>query len=212
MGKEVIDLNNIEWLGHSSFRIWGRDLIYIDPWKVSNPVPADIILVTHGHHDHCDVSTIAALLKKDTVIAAPPGCASKLGDRMVTMRPWDKRLIRDTFVEAVPAYNTDKPFHPEEAGGIGYIVTVGGTRVYHAGDTDLIPEMSRIRADIVILPVSGTYVMGPGEAAKAADLIGAGVAIPMHYGSIIGSEDDARRFAELANCRVEILRKKEKKV
>ena len=206
----MIDLKNIEWLGHSSFRIRGRDLIYIDPWEVSNPVPADIILITHGHSDHCSESTIATLLKNDTVIVGPAGCSSKLGGRSVLMKPGDKRLVRDTFVEAVPAYNTDKPFHPRDDGGLGYIVTIGGTRIYHAGDTDLIPEMSRIRADIVLLPVSGIYVMGPEEAAKAADLIKAGVAIPMHYGSIVGSDDDARRFAELANCRVEILRKKEK--
>ncbi len=203
----MIDLKNIEWLGHASFRIRGRYLIYVDPWKVGKAPAADIILITHDHYDHCSESTIAKLLKEDTAIAAPPDCSSKLGGRVVVMKPWDRRFVKDTFIEAVPAYNLDKPFHPEAAGGLGYIVIVEGTRIYHAGDTDIIPEMNKIRADIALLPVSGTYVMGPEDAARAADLVKAEVAIPMHYGSIIGSGDDARRFAELAHCRVEILQK-----
>ncbi len=105
----------------------------------------------------------------------------------------------------IPAYNIGKSFHPKDKGFVGYIITVEGQRIYHAGDTDLIPEMSEVECDIALLPVSGTYVMTAKEAADAVSHIKTGLAVPMHYGGgVIGTEEDAREFERLARAPVEI--------
>ncbi len=128
------------------------------------------------------------------------------------VRPGDKVQLGDVIVEAVPAYNLDKfrepgkVFHPREDGKVGYILTMKGVRVYHSGDTDAIPEMKAFKADLALLPVSGTYVMTATEAAEATKMIKPKLAIPMHYGAIVGSEADAEKFKQLASCQVQILK------
>lgn len=200
-------VENIHWLGHDSFRLEGELTIYIDPWKLPpNPPKADIILITHEHYDHCSPEDVAKIQKADTVIVTIPAAAKKLKGEVKTVKPWDKITVKGIEVETVPAYNLDKPFHPKEAGHVGFIVNFGGKRIYHAGDTDFIPEMKNLKVDIALLPVSGTYVMTADEAAKAADAIKPQVAIPMHYGEIVGSEKDAQRFKELTSVQVVILR------
>jgi len=200
-------VENIHWLGHDSFRLEGELTIYIDPWKLPpNPPKADIILITHEHYDHCSPEDVAKIQKADTVIVTIPTAAKKLKGEVKTVKPWDKITVKGIEVETVPAYNLDKPFHPKEAGHVGFIVNFGGKRIYHAGDTDFIPEMKNLKVDIALLPVSGTYVMTADEAAKAADAIKPQVAIPMHYGEIVGSVKDAQRFKELTSVQVVILR------
>ncbi|MEM2446414.1 MAG: MBL fold metallo-hydrolase [Candidatus Bathyarchaeia archaeon] len=200
-------VENIHWLGHDSFRLEGELTIYIDPWKLPpNPPKADIILITHEHYDHCSPEDVAKIQKADTVIVTIPAAAKKLKGEVKTVKPWDKITVKGIEVETVPAYNLDKPFHPKEAGHVGFIVNFGGKRIYHAGDTDFIPEMKNLKVDIALLPVSGTYVMTADEAAKAADAIKPQVAIPMHYGEIVGSVKDAQRFKELTSVQVVILR------
>jgi L-ascorbate metabolism protein UlaG (beta-lactamase superfamily) len=188
-------IEKIHWLGHDSFRLEGEVTVYIDPWKLPpNSPKADIILITHDHYDHCSPEDVAKIQKADTVIVTIPAAARKLKGEVKTVKPGDKITVKGIEIEAVPAYNTDKPFHPKGAGHVGFIVTLGGKRIYHAGDTDFIPEMKGLKVDIALLPVSGTYVMTAEEAAKAADAIKPEVAIPMHYGEIVGSERDAERF------------------
>lgn len=187
---------NIRWLGHDTFRIQGEKVIYTDPFKIRKTDRADIILITHEHYDHCSPEDIAKLQGPDTVIVATPDCASKLTGTVRTVRPGDRIEVLGIPVEAVPSYNTNKQFHTKDRGWVGYIFTVNGQRIYIAGDTDYIPEMKDFRADIALLPVSGTYVMTAEEAVRAALDIKPNVAIPMHFGAIVGSGDDAQRFAD----------------
>ncbi len=189
-------VKNIHWLGHDTFKITGDKVIYTDPFKIKKADRADIILITHEHRDHCSPDDIAKLQGPNTVIVAPADCASKLKGTIKIVKPGDTVDVAGIRIEVVPAYNTNKQFHTKERGWVGYIFTVSGERIYLAGDTDYIPEMASFRVDIALLPVSGTYVMTADEAVQAALDIKPRLAIPMHYGSIVGTVDDARRFAE----------------
>lgn len=201
----------IHWLGHDGFFIDASKKIYIDPFKIDTNLKADIILITHSHYDHCSVADVEKVLGENTVIVCPPDCLSVLNRLRVKefriAEPNKSMDINGIKIEAVPAYNISKQFHLKTNSWVGYIVNMDGLRIYHAGDTDLIDEMSGISCDVAMLPVSGTYVMDADEAAEATRHIRAGVAIPMHYGSIIGSEADANKFKERAKCSVVILEK-----
>lgn len=203
---------NIFWLGHDSFRLRSASgkVLYIDPWKLApNAEKADAILVTHEHRDHFSKDDIARLSKPGTVVVGPPAVASQLGPQTVVAKAGEQLDVAGLAVEVVPAYNPQKKFHPKTAGGVGYIITLDGKRVYHAGDTDQIPEMSQFKTDIALLPVSGKYVMTAEEAAEAAKTLQPSLAIPMHYGdpTVVGTREDAERFKKLAGVPVEILEK-----
>jgi len=198
-------LENIKWLGHASFVIEAEKIIYIDPWKLKDGEPADIILITHDHYDHCCPEDVQKIQKSDTVIVTTPDAATKLKGDVRTVKPGDRLTINGVDIEALPAYNLRKQFHPKENNWVGFIVTIGGTRIYHTGDTDFIPEMKDVKTDIALVPVGGTYTMDAEEAAKAVNTFMPKVAIPMHWGDIVGSEKDAQRFQELAQCEVRIL-------
>lgn len=197
-------VKNIHWLGHDTFKVTGEKVIYTDPFKIRKQDAADIILVTHEHYDHCSPEDIRKISGPKTVIVAPADCAAKLKGTIKTVRPGDVVEVSGITIEAVPSYNTNKQFHTKDKGWVGYIFTISGQRIYIAGDTDYIPEMKTFRADIALLPVSGTYVMTAEEAVQAALDIMPKIAIPMHYGSIVGSKDDARKFAELLKGKVTV--------
>lgn len=202
--------NNIQWLGHDGFLIKAGDKkIAIDPFEIHVKEMADLILVSHAHSDHCSPNDIEKLRAEKTVIITEPESASQLSGHVQTMKPGDAITAGDIKIEAVPAYNTNKEFHPESKAWLGFILTIDGIRIYHAGDTDLIEEMHHIDADIALLPVSGTYVMTANEAVEAAKRIKPTIAIPMHYGSIVGDENDASKFKkELEGiCTVHIMSK-----
>jgi len=191
----------LRWHGHDSFHIDATPDIWFDPWKLRGRFdPADIILVSHDHFDHCSPDDVARLRGPRTVVLAEPAAAAKLGQARA-VRPGEAVTVRGVTIHAVPAYNVNKfrapgkLFHPREAGHLGWIVEFENVRVYFAGDTDFIPEMRGMRCDVALLPVSGTYVMTVDEAIQAARAIGPRAVVPMHYGDIVGNEADGALFA-----------------
>jgi len=201
-------IERIHWLGHASFRIDGPPVIYIDPWQLAGQLPpADLILVTHDHYDHCSPDDVKQIRQAGTVIVAVQAAAKKLGAGVQVVKPGDRLTVAGVTVEAVPAYNTTKAFHPKAAGYVGYIVGVGGARIYHTGDTDPIPEMAGLAVDILLVPVSGTYVADAAQAAEIVRAVKPKIAVPMHIGAIVGSLADAERFKKLVDCQVMILDK-----
>lgn len=213
-------LKGLTWLGQAGFRLSrGGTVVYFDPWEVgAEPHDADILLITHPHFDHLDPESAARVAGPEAVIVTVADCAAKLEQArgrgaalpgtVRVIRPGESVEVKGLRVEAVPAYNTDKEFHKRESGWAGFIVEVEGVRFYHAGDTDRIPEMGGLKADVALLPVSGTYVMTAEQAAGAAKEIGARVTVPMHYGAVVGTAADARRFQALCGgLIVEILEK-----
>lgn len=193
-------LDNIKWLGHDGFIIKDDSTtMVIDPFQVGKGEPADIIFVTHAHYDHCSVDDIPKFLKDSTIIVTEPQSAEMIAkagikQEIQVVKPGDSLEIAGIPVEVVAAYNTNKEFHPKDKNWLGFIITVGGQRLYHSGDTDHIPEMKGFDADIALLPVSGTYVMTADEAVEAAKDIGPKTAIPMHYDAIVGTAADADTF------------------
>jgi L-ascorbate metabolism protein UlaG (beta-lactamase superfamily) len=209
----------LEWLGHSSFRVRvggaGGQVVYIDPYRVPEGPKADLILVTHGHYDHFSPRDVERLAHRGTWLVAPAAVVERLSGRVLSAAAGESLApagLRGIEVTAVAAYNTSKrdgegqAFHPREAGWVGYELNLRGERLYHCGDTDVIPEMDAVAGcDVALLAVSGTYVMTAAEAAEAARRIGPGVSVPMHWGDHIGTRADAEEFARLAPGDVRIM-------
>ncbi|MBU1274686.1 MAG: MBL fold metallo-hydrolase [Proteobacteria bacterium] len=190
-------VSNLHWLGHDSFRLdRPQGAIYFDPYEIKEGPVAALILVSHDHFDHCVPDDIAKIQGENTVILTESDSAAKLSGKVKALEPGQKVTLGDLVIQTVPAYNLNKNFHPRDNGWLGFILTVDGVSIYHAGDTDYIPEMDSLRVDVALLPVSGTYVMTADEAVAAAQAIGPKLAIPMHYGAIVGEEGDANRFAK----------------
>jgi L-ascorbate metabolism protein UlaG (beta-lactamase superfamily) len=212
----MLDFRGVKfhWTGHDGYRLVAEKTIYIDPYQLQQGRnDADIVLISHNHFDHLSMDDLKKVVKKDTAIVAARECAEQLkplGLEVTPVSPGDRVSVKGIEVEAVAAYNIDKTFHPKGDGKVGFVVTLNGLRVYHAGDTDDIPEMAQVKPDVALVPVSGTYVMTADEAARAVNekIKPKMLAIPMHYAAIVGSEKDAARFKELVKaCPVEILSK-----
>ena len=202
-------LEKLLWSGHSSFIYEGESLIYFDPFALHRLRRADIILVGHDHPRHCSPVDIDKVRRAPTVILADEHSTRHIAPPVISMAPGQQETIGDILIEAVPAYNLHASFHPQRKAYLGFIVTLEGLRLYHAGDTDFIPEMHDLKVDIALLPVSGFTVMNAEEAAQAALALHPQVAIPMHYGTAYGTLEDAERFRALLDgkVRVEILSK-----
>ncbi len=207
----MLTLNNltIYWTGHSGVRIQSpSQTIYIDPFKLQGGPKATLILLTHEHYDHCDPESIDKIKTENTKIVGPDVIAGKIPGRQ-SIAPGQSLTIEGVNIEAVPAYNTNKEFHPKAGGRVGYVIEIEGKRIYHAGDTDLIEEMASLGPiDLAFLPVSGTYVMNAEEAAQAVQKIKPKIAAPIHYGAgVAGTPADAQKFQQLASrfCEVRIL-------
>ena len=216
---------NLEFLGHSGFLISDSSgkRIVIDPYNVSKDIkPVDLILITHSHYDHCSIKDIEKLKREGTTIVIPADCQSKITKvdeiKMEIIEVGDKLELGGIKISATCAYNVNKDFHPKREGWLGYLLNIDNVILYHAGDTDKIPEMKKltgygkkVNKFIVMIPVSGKYVMDAEEAAEVASLLSPDLAIPMHYGAgVAGELADAERFVELCrelNVRAEILEK-----
>lgn len=178
----------IKWLAHSCFQIKaGGKVIYVDIGKYGgDSEKADLILITHSHTDHCDPNRVKKVLKGDTLIVAPKDCSPIIGESVITLKPGEETSLGNIRIKAVEAYNykrfrsSGKPFHPKGF-GVGYLITVDGKTIYHAGDTDFVPEMRRLGfVDVALLPSGGTYTMDNAESAEAAVAINPKVVLPMH--------------------------------
>ena len=203
-------LENIEVLIQSSIRISKGKMIYFDPFKIDkNYNDADIIFITHDHYDHYSENDIDKVIKQDTVIIAPEELLTKLlkkgykKDYIVTVEPEKPYMVEGIKFETVPAYNVDKPFHPKENGWVGYIIELDGIRYYIAGDTDITEESKKVKCDVAFVPVGGTFTMDYKEAANLINEIKPKIAVPIHYGSIVGTKEDGINFSKLVNPEIE---------
>jgi L-ascorbate metabolism protein UlaG (beta-lactamase superfamily) len=207
----------IDWLGHSAFRVTKGKVIYIDPYNIKPAAPADIILITHEHFDHCSAEDVQKVLKSNTVIITTAGAKDKLRAvadkaRFLIIAAGQSYDIDGIRIEAIPAYNTNKfrspgvTYHPPGL-GVGFIINIGGIRIYHAGDTDIVQGVQdKLKdIDVAMVPVSGTYTMTPEEAAQFVKMIRPKVVMPMHIKTVIGTDADARRFKELVGMSSEVI-------
>jgi len=195
----------LQWLGHASFRICCKDVVlYIDPWKLKEePHDATVVLVSHSHYDHYSPDDVKKVSGPDTRLVAPGDVVATEG-RGKAITPGSKVEEQGVSVMGVPAYNHDKAFHPKSKNWLGFIIEICSKRIYYAGDTDKTEEMKAIKdIDVALLPVGGTYTM---NAAEAVAYFKPKMAIPYHWGDIVGGEKDAKEFSELCQCEANILR------
>lgn len=203
---------DLKWLGHSGFLIKNSKTIYVDPYNIKEQDDkADIILITHGHYDHCSLEDLRKVAKEGTRIFVTADSQSKITRfeipvKIEIVEPGQEIDLGEIKISTMPAYNIDKHFHPKDEGWIGYIIKMNDVIIYHSGDTDIIPEMQKLtghkqpgKTFISLLPVGGRFTMSADEAFEAAKIIKPSLAIPMHWGSIIGSEQDAKEFVDLCN-------------
>ena len=194
-------LEGFTWFRQSAYRYQDDGLVlYIDPWEAEGP-EADVILITHAHADHYQPDEIERLRGDGTQLVAPHDIARELSGEVTPVAPGDSVEVAGVRIQAVPAYNIAEErleAHPKANNWVGYVLTLGDRTYYHAGDTDHVPELDSVRANVSFLPIGGTYTMEAEEAGGLARAIGPDLAVPMHYGFVVGSPADADRFAEAA--------------
>lgn len=195
---------NIQVLCHSSIKITGEKTIYIDPFKINTQYQdADIILITHDHYDHYSPEDIQKIIQPHTILVCPETMQNQIQElqlkpeNILTVKPNEIYQVSNIKIETIPAYNTNKPFHPKANKWVGYIIILNNKRYYIAGDTDITEENQKVKCDIALLPIGGTFTMDYKEAAKLANTIKPEIVIPTHYGSIVGNKEDAIKFKEL---------------
>ena len=207
-GKETAMGLSLKWLGHASFRISNEDtVIYIDPWKLKDaPHDANLVLVSHSHQDHYSPEDVKKVSGPGTKLVASNDVVVQAGGGQAIM-PGMTLEFEGVRVSGVAAYNPNKQFHPKSNQWVGFIIDIAGKRIYYAGDTDLTDEMKALEnIDVALLPVGGTYTMNGSEAAEAAEYVKPKLAVPYHWGDIVGGESDAEEFAEKAQCEVKVLK------
>lgn len=197
-------LEDIEVLYHSSIRINKGKMIYIDPYHIEKSFnDADMIFITHDHYDHYSEEDIDKVRKNNTIFIVPENLLNKLikkginDENIITLDPGDAENIDEIKVEAIHSYNIDKPFHTKENNWLGYVIEIDGIRYYIAGDTDITEENKNIKCDVAFVPVGGTYTMNFSEAAQLVNIIKPKIAVPIHYGSIVGTKQDTTDFIKL---------------
>ena len=203
---------NIRVLTHSSIRIQSGDtVLYVDPYKVSGrPQDADYVFITHDHFDHFSPEDIEKVSCDKTVLVVPEKMRDKVLQEadetrgIIPVKPDSPYDINGFSFETVPAYNRLKPFHPKTAGWVGYIFCLDGKRIYVAGDTDATPDAKKVRCDVALVPVGGTYTMNASQAAELVNTIRPAAAIPTHYGSVVGTVSDAENFQRKVDPAIQV--------
>ena len=199
-------LENVEVLYHSSIKIKDNKIIYIDPFKIDKDYnDADIVFITHDHFDHYSEEDIDKVINENTNIIIPEELLTKIlrkginKNAVITVESNKEYMVQGIKFETIPAYNTNKTFHPKENDWVGYIITLDDIRYYIAGDTDITEENRKVKCDVAFVPVGGTYTMDFKEAAQLINEIQPKIAVPIHYGSVVGTKQDATDFIKLLN-------------
>ena len=202
-------LENVEVLYHSSIKIKDNKIIYIDPFKIDKDYnDADIVFITHDHFDHYSEEDIDKVINENTTIIIPKELLTKIlrkginKNAVITVESNKEYMVQGIKFETIPAYNTNKTFHPKENDWVGYIITLDGIRYYIAGDTDITEENRKVKCDVAFVPVGGTYTMNYSEAAELVNIIKPKIAVPIHYGSIVGTKQDATNFIKLLHSSI----------
>jgi L-ascorbate metabolism protein UlaG (beta-lactamase superfamily) len=206
-GKEKAMSVKLQWFGHASFKITeGSTVIYIDPWKLKDAMhDATIVLISHSHYDHYSAGDIKKVSGAQTKLIGA-GDVIKKEDKGEILKPGQSIEVGAIKLTGVPAYNPAKEFHPKGNNWLGFVIEIGGKRIYYAGDTDRTPEMDALKnIGLALLPIGGTYTMNATEAAEATKTFKPKSAVPYHWGDIIGSRSDADTFAKKAACPVKVL-------
>jgi len=196
-------LERVTWFRQAALR-WldGERSIYIDPWGTpADAPPADVILITHAHHDHFQPEEIERLSSPSTKLVAPHDVAAGFRGDVTPVAPGESHEVGGLRFTTVPAYNIREEaldFHPRANRWVGYVLELGGRTYYHAGDTDHAPELSEVRSDVAFVPIGGHYTMNAVEAAGLVRAMAPSLAVPMHYGFVVGSPSDSERFREAA--------------
>lgn len=202
-------LENIQVLYHSSIKINKEKVIYIDPFKIEDDChDADIIFITHSHYDHYSEEDIKKIIKEDTKIVVTNDLqetASKLTneENVISVQPNEKYCVEGISFETILAYNTNKQFHPKQNNWVGYVIELNGLKYYIAGDTDITDENKQVKCDVAFVPVGGTYTMTAKEAADLVNIIKPKIAVPIHYGSVVGTKQDAIDFISMLDEGIE---------
>ena len=204
-------LENIEVLCHSCIKFNKGEVIYFDPFKIEkNYNDADAIFITHDHYDHYSEENIDKVVKKGTIIVAPEDLLTKLlkkgfeRDNMVLVTPNQKYTVKGIEFQTIPAYNVNKQFHPKANEWVGYVLKIDGVTYYIAGDTDITEENKKVKCDVAFVPVGGTFTMDYKEAAELINEIKPKIAVPTHYGSIVGEKSDGVSFSKLVSPEIEV--------
>jgi L-ascorbate metabolism protein UlaG (beta-lactamase superfamily) len=203
-------LERFTWFRQSAY-LWKGDgvSVYIDPWGVTTEEKADVLFITHAHLDHFNMEDVDKVVKDGTKIFAPRDVANELSGDVTPVAPGDSVEVGGIRGQVVHAYNVVEQrleMHPRANNWVGYVLNLGDNSYYHAGDTDHVPELEAIRADVAFVPIGGTYTMDVPEAAGLVKAITPKVAVPMHYGFVVGEVGDADLFRERARpVQVEIL-------
>ena len=200
---------NIRVLTHSSIKITGEAVIYVDPYDITDAEgDADIILITHDHFDHFSPEDIARVVKSDTILVVPKKMEKQASTiscgELITVEPGEQKQLGKIMIETIPAYNPLKPFHPQGKGWVGYLIETGGVRIYVAGDTYITEENKNIVCDVAMVPIGGTYTMDAKKAAELVNIIRPKAAIPTHYGSVAGSKSDEEVFCANINADISV--------
>ena len=204
-------LESIEILCHSCIKFNKGEVIYFDPFKIEkNYNDADVIFITHDHYDHYSEEDIDKVIKEETIIVAPEDLLTKLlkkgfeRDNMVLVTPNQKYTVKGIEFETIPAYNVNKQFHPKANEWVGYVLKIEGVTYYIAGDTDITEENKKVKCDVAFVPVGGTFTMDYKEAAELINEIKPKIAVPTHYGSIVGEKSDGVSFSKLVSPEIEV--------
>ena len=202
-------LDNIQVLYHSSIKINREKVIYIDPFKIDNDYhDADIVFITHSHFDHYSEEDIDRIIKEETKLIVTEDLEKKALEKVkkenvICVEPEKNYFVNGINFETIPAYNTNKQFHPKSNNWVGYVIELNGVKYYFAGDTDITEENKKVKCDVAFVPVGGTYTMTAKEAAELVNIIKPKIAVPIHYGSVVGTTKDAEDFVISLNEKIE---------